>query len=152
MLSIWQSSGSGTLCLAGLSWGGCCGRLKWKSYKFTQKVWALKDKNHQAWSRGQTALLLPCYLLEWVTCRECSCVSYDPWRWSCKVLQLPVVIRRLRSKLMSMGLHVRLREEGFSSKHIIITTNLVIYKVTFFFSVMVEWWKEIKVGNMEQWV
>lgn len=45
-------------------------------------------------------------------------MSCDPWRWSCKVLQLPVTVRRLRNKLMSMGLLVKLREGGFSSNHI----------------------------------
>lgn len=34
------------------------------------------------------------------------------------VLQLPVTVRSLTNKLMSMGLLVRLREGGFSSNHI----------------------------------
>lgn len=47
---------------------------------------------------------------------------------------------------MSMGLHVRLREGGFSSKHIIITTRLVIYKVTSFSKL---WWNN---GKNLKWV
>lgn len=47
---------------------------------------------------------------------------------------------------MSMGLHVRLREGGFSSKNIIITTRLVIYKVTSFSKL---WWNN---GKNLKWV
>lgn len=49
---------------------------------------------------------------------EFSFASCDLWMWSCKVLQLPVVIRRLKNKLMSMGLPLRQRRGGLGSKHI----------------------------------
>lgn len=87
---------------------------KWKkkitnSYR-TPEASKTKITRHEC----QTAVLLA---VLFKLSAECLYVSCEPWRWSCKVLQLPVTIRRLRNKLMSMGLLVRLRQGGFTSNH-----------------------------------
>lgn len=64
----------------------------------------------------QTTVLLA--VLFKLSAKSAYNMSCEPWRWSCKVLQLTVTVRRLRNKLMSMGLLVRLKQGGLSSNHI----------------------------------
>lgn len=76
-----------------------CDKYAWNLHQIPEHLKHQQSHYAWIWSKAPVLLTVLSYLIESVISRECSCVPCDPWRWSSKVLDIYLMIRRLRNKL-----------------------------------------------------